>query len=294
MTVFTTPAGGTVTATPVAASVDAGVVRMTVDLDAVSWERVRRGQFFHLDADHAGDGFTSPESADRYRLVLRLDEGFDVRGLNDGETARLEERLIADLPEDLTDSESWYAEDVQRELDVPDEVAAPGARLAEGYRTGWAPSGASVGPIFDVAYGWLVEQGMQPTRIDGETVMRLDGDGRNGSWVLWIETREADSLVRVFSSWPEAVPEDRRRAVAELVTRINPDLPVGAFELDQERGQVSFRTGVDLGGDPLTAGVLSRLVGGNVQTFDDHLPALQAVLAGHDAETALRRADVSA
>ncbi len=135
---------------------------------------------------------------------------------------------------------------------------------------------------------WLADHELQSTPVAGQTVLRLDGEGANGSWILWIETREDDDLCIVWSSWPQEIPLERRGAVMELVTRVNTDIQVGAFELDLSRGQLSFRTSLDVTDDRLSEALLARLVGANVETFDDYLPALDRVLAGEDPVTALR------
>ena len=129
-------------------------------------------------------------------------------------------------------------------------------------------------PMLDVVRRFLAGHDIAAERVEGETILRMEGTGANGEWTLWIQTREDEGLCLVWSSWPQAVPEDRRVAVMELVTRINPDLAVGAFELDLDRGQLSLRTSIDVTGDRLTEALVARLVGANVETFDDHLPAL--------------------
>ncbi len=94
----------------------------------------------------------------------------------------------------------------------------------------------------------------------------------------------------MWSSYGEGVPEERRPAMMELLTRINPDVAVGAFELDLDRGNVSFRTSIDVTGDRLTDALLERLIGANVGAFDDYLPAIEkiALSDGHDPKAVLQ------
>lgn len=42
------------------------------------------------------------------------------------------------------------------------------------------------------------------------------------------------------------IPKDKRAQVAELLTRINYDLDVGNFELGFDKGELYFRSSVDL------------------------------------------------
>jgi hypothetical protein len=281
MTHLIAPDGTQLVVTPVDAEVGDDAVRLTVEVDASTWQRVRAEQLFHLDAEHAP---SLPASAvdTTYRLVLRL--GIESTG-DDLER----DALLTELPARLSRTEDWYAEDVQREIAIPEALQVPGARLAEGSPTGWAPKQrpSTDAPLLTIARTWFAEHGMAATGVDDATVLRLDGDGFNGSWVLWLETREDEGIVLVWSSWPEAVPAERRRAVMELLTRLNTDIAVGAFEMDLDRGQVSFRTSIDVTDDRLSGALLSRLVGANVEVFDDWLPALQSVIAGRDAQVVL-------
>ncbi|MDQ1713566.1 MAG: hypothetical protein QOE45_3016 [Frankiaceae bacterium] len=268
------PDGPPLAVSPVSASAAGGTVRLTVDVDEAGWERVRDEALFHLDPDHAGRGFTGASPGAAYRLVLRLDGPPPPSADPD------------DLLRERPSTADWFAEDVQRELPLPED-AAPGARIAEGYRTGWAPAPAGDAPLLDACRAWFAARDMQASRVEGATVLRLAGDGTNGSWTLWLETRETDRVVIVWSAWPDTVPEERRRAVMELVTRLNPDIAVGAYELDLDRGQVSVRTSVELGDAPLHDDLIAGLVGANVEVFDTHLPALLAVVDGVDPVSAL-------
>lgn len=236
-------------------ALDGGTVRLTVDLDPATFARATDGGWFHL----AGDGSVVDPPADAlsYRLVLRLDD-----------------EVAAELPESWRDADAWYAEDVQRERSVPPGLDGPDVRLAvehPGVR------------LVETARSWLVDRGFDPRLVEGSTILRLEDEGDNGSWVLWVETLEDEGVVRVFSSWPHEVPPERRQAVMELVTRANPGLTVGSLDLDLDRGQVSLRTALDLGGEPLTPGLLEGLVRTNVTAFDDFLPRLQATIDGADA-----------
>lgn len=241
--------------TGAAEALDGGTVRLTVDLDPGTFARAEEEGWFHLVARAGERG--SPSDVPSYRLVLRLDDG-----------------LAADLPEAWRSAGAWHAEDVQRERAVPPGLAGPDAHLS---------SDVPVVPLVETARGWLEEKGFEPQLVDDSTILRLDGEGDNGSWVLWVETIEDEGVVRVFSSWPHEVPAERRQAVMELVTRTNPELTTGSVDLDLDRGQVSLRTTLDLGGEPLTAGLLEGLVRANVTAFDDFLPQLRATIDGAEA-----------
>ncbi|MEY2420284.1 MAG: hypothetical protein QOI95_351 [Acidimicrobiaceae bacterium] len=131
--------------------------------------------------------------------------------------------------------------------------------------------------LLDVVMKFFRERDVPIEQLEDTTVFRGVGDGANGSWTLWVEVREDDELCLVWSSYSEAVDEARRPAVMELITRVNPDIEVGAFEMDLDRGNVSFKTSIDVTGDRLSEALFERLIGHNVQSFDDYLPAIEEV-----------------
>jgi hypothetical protein len=137
-------------------------------------------------------------------------------------------------------------------------------------------------PLFDTVKAFLGAHGFDGTFSGDDTVVHLDGNGANGSWLLWITTDEPTERCVVYSTAKFMVPQDRRVPVLELISRINIGLAVGNFELDVDSGQVSFRTSVDVEGDRLTPALLSQLVAANVEAFDAYLPALESVVL-HDA-----------
>lgn len=247
-----------------------------VALDPAAWQRAAAEGLFHLSPDTAGAGFSIDADPDApVELLLRAGPDAD--------------------PAEPT--AQWYALEGRRPLLLPAD-AGPAAALAAGFRSSWADGDdpslrdlaagpADPAPLLQAVSRWFAGQGMTPRRVEGGSVLTLDGDGHNGGWTVWVETREDDGLVLVWSAWPEEVPEGRRAAVMELVTRVNPRLPVGAFELDLETGRLALRCGLDVTGERLGEALLARLVGHAVGDFDTWLPVLLAVLDGADPREAL-------
>ena len=79
---------------------------------------------------------------------------------------------------------------------------------------------------------------------------------------------------------PFAVPEARRGAVADAITRANYGLFLGNFEMDFSDGELRYRTSLDLADGSLTPAMVERLFLCNLQTVDHYLPALQQVALG--------------
>lgn len=132
---------------------------------------------------------------------------------------------------------------------------------------------------------WFQEHGFGLEEVEGDPdTRRTRVLGRNAAWDLFVSA-PADRVVRVFSLWEKQIPADRLTDMVWLAGRATGMLPVGAVVVDEVRGTVGVHTSVDVGDDRLSDGLLARLVGHNVDTFDQLVDPLEAVLAGADGRT---------
>lgn len=125
---------------------------------------------------------------------------------------------------------------------------------------------------------WLVDAGAAPGQL-----LLHPGDGPD-PWPVVVVVEEDAARVLVYSVLPEDVPEDARPGVAELLTRVNYGLLVGAMEMDLSDGEVRARTSVAFGQaqpDDATFGALmGQAVGGNLCLMDAVWDALHDVATG--------------
>jgi hypothetical protein len=109
----------------------------------------------------------------------------------------------------------------------------------------------------------------------------------NGPWTVYVGMLEADDQVVVHSTYNEAVPEDRRDAVAAFLTRANYGILHGNFELDLDDGELRYKTSIDVRGATLTESLFENVVVANVGMFDRYVRGIDAVIAGEDPASAL-------
>jgi hypothetical protein len=101
-----------------------------------------------------------------------------------------------------------------------------------------------------------------------------------GLYALCFLTNEDARFMRIVGSYGSGVPDDRRVAVAELLSRINVRLGFGNFELDFDDGEVRFRVGEDVQGTQLTEAVVDRMLGYTLVTLDRYHQAVMTVAFG--------------
>lgn len=121
---------------------------------------------------------------------------------------------------------------------------------------------------------WRFEQ------IEGKTILRMGFAGRSGNWQCYAQAREESEQFIFYSVAPINVPEDKRPAIAEYLTRANYGMIIGNFEMDLSDGEVRYKTSIDVEDDELTSPLVHHLVYANVLMMDKYLPGLMAVIYG--------------
>ena len=132
---------------------------------------------------------------------------------------------------------------------------------------------------------WICEQ------LEDRQV-RVVVTGDNGRWTWTAGWNETDTLFISHSFCPVKVPVDRRRAVAEFLTRANYGLTIGNFEMNLDDGTVFFNTRVPLKEDAPTVSLIRELAYCNLSLMDRYLPGLLEVAFGNaDPKKAIEKID---
>jgi hypothetical protein len=135
-----------------------------------------------------------------------------------------------------------------------------------------------VSALLSVIAGFLEERGWPHERMPDRDVITFAFDGDAERWVVYAEAQEDEQRAIFYSVVPFNVPQERRMAVAEFVTRANYGLSIGNFELDLDDGEVRFKTSLDVKGAELTVPLVERAVVMNLHATNRYLPGLQALM----------------
>lgn len=123
---------------------------------------------------------------------------------------------------------------------------------------------------------WNFETELEHNSLAGN----VNGDNGTWRWLLIAIEDDEDNIVRIYSTLPVNVPELRRSAIAELITRINESLGSGNFEMDFADGQVRVKTTLDLMDGTLTQAMLMRIFMINLSITDQNLQTIMGVAFG--------------
>jgi hypothetical protein len=139
--------------------------------------------------------------------------------------------------------------------------------------------------LTDVVTGFLDGKGWVHVALDDGSII-LTVDGQHARLRLRIFVDEQREQVTCYVMFPAVVPAASHPAVLDLGNRANQQLVLGNFELDTGRGELRFRTGIDVRGDRLTDALLTHVVHAGILTMDRYLPELVRVI--RDADPAAR------
>jgi hypothetical protein len=137
-----------------------------------------------------------------------------------------------------------------------------------------------MGVIYDIMLKFFQEDDWKFEPLEGQPVLRLGVSGANGRWMCYAQAREEQEQFVFYSVCPSYVPEHKRLAMAEFLTRANYGLVIGNFEMDFRDGEIRYKTSLDVEGGLLTPGMIKQAVYVNVHMMDRFLPAIMGVMYG--------------
>ena len=137
------------------------------------------------------------------------------------------------------------------------------------------------GRVFRAVQRFFHEDDWNVERIPGKDALTMGFCGRSSNWRCLAIVEEEREQFAFFSTLDTRVPEEKRRAAAEYLTRANYGLVLGNFELDFSDGEVRYRTSIDVEGGELTHTMIKNLVYSNCTIMDRYLPGLLKVVFGN-------------
>ncbi|CAN1208788.1 YbjN domain-containing protein [Tumidithrix helvetica PCC 7403] len=134
--------------------------------------------------------------------------------------------------------------------------------------------------ILDLVQEYFIEKDWPVDRHEDLPILRFEYEGENGSWFCYARVREEANQFIFLSTLTEKVPEEKRLAIAEYLTRANFGLNIGNFEMDFDDGEVRYKTSIDVTQDRLTLGLIDPLIQASFVVMDDYLPGFKSILKG--------------
>jgi len=142
--------------------------------------------------------------------------------------------------------------------------------------------------LLQVVETFLREDGWEFVALASRTVLRTHYQGKHGNWTCYAQTREEDEQFLFYAVCPIRVPENKRTAMSEFITRANYGMIIGNFEMDFSDGEIRFKTSMDVENSELTSSMVRAAVYWSIAMMDRYLPGFLRVLGGNvSAEAAI-------
>lgn len=145
-----------------------------------------------------------------------------------------------------------------------------------------SPQAAPSKTLFERVAGYLDANDWNYTACEEKTYFSMGYRIKDGSLRIIVDVFEVDSFQRVlvYSSFPVFIPEHRRTAAAESLTRINYTTIFGNFEMDLKDGEVRVRTVLETDGE-ISDAMICHVLGANIDAADRYFAPLLTVAFGN-------------
>lgn len=138
-----------------------------------------------------------------------------------------------------------------------------------------------MGKILDTVEKWLKERDGKYEKDKKNNLIKIRVEGDHTAYHMVFAAKEKEQELILYVMFPDDIPESKRLAVAEYLTRANYGLPIGNFQLDMDDGELRFKVGVDITGSDLVPTMLSNMVFSVAQpTMDKFYPGIMAICYG--------------
>ncbi len=134
--------------------------------------------------------------------------------------------------------------------------------------------------LLDVVCQFFADENWPYVHPDGKSFVRVNFQGKHGSWACIAQTIEDKNLFVFYSICPVTVPAARHPEAVEFLTRVNYGLWLGNFEFDYTDGEVRFKTSLNVENDRLSTALINNIVYFNAGMLDRYLPGLLSVIYG--------------
>lgn len=134
--------------------------------------------------------------------------------------------------------------------------------------------------LFEIVKRFFTDDEWYFLQMDNQPILQMTFQGKNGKWSCYAQVKEDQHIFFFYSVSPVNIPDDKRVAAAEFITRANYGLKIGNFEMDFSDGELRYKTSLDVENDRLTTALVSNLVYANLWTMDRYLPGILSVVYG--------------
>lgn len=131
---------------------------------------------------------------------------------------------------------------------------------------------------FEALKSQLAKEGLPFRKVDGEQALSLPTRLGDTDSVLHLRWEPTPGVVQFIQPLPLTVPPATRVEVGQALHRINLKLAIQGFTLDDQSGNVAFRTQTLLAAsNGVLPGMIGLMIRSSIETASTHLPGIRAI-----------------
>lgn len=131
---------------------------------------------------------------------------------------------------------------------------------------------------FEALKSQLAKEDLPFRKVDGEQALSLPTRLGDTDSILHLRWEPTPGVVQFIQPLPLTVPPSTRGEVGQALHRINLKLAIQGFTLDDQSGNVAFRTQALLSiGQGLLPGMIGLMIRSSIETASTHLPGIRAI-----------------
>jgi len=127
----------------------------------------------------------------------------------------------------------------------------------------------------------LADDEWYATKDTDGLIFRYRFKGDNGTYNCFARVRPEEEYLIFYAVTPINIPENKRQAVSEYLTRANYGLYIGNFEMDFSDGEVRYKASMDFEGLAVPTLIIKNAIYPTVRTMDKYYAGILAILYGN-------------
>ncbi|MBD3166366.1 YbjN domain-containing protein [bacterium] len=142
-----------------------------------------------------------------------------------------------------------------------------------------------MGRIMDTVEQYLRDDDWHYEQIEGQDILKFGIKADNSTYNIYCDIRDDTDQLMLYVVMGQEIPEEKRLAAAEYITRANYGLKIGNFEMDMSDGQIRYKVSLDVEDGTLSHKMIANMIGAGVGTMDRYFPGFMSIsFAGKSPE----------
>lgn len=132
--------------------------------------------------------------------------------------------------------------------------------------------------IYETMAAFFTENNWPHVVVEELGVINVPFKGKNSEWLCTAMAKEEIDQFAFYSILPFIIPAEKLNIVLEYITRANYGQIIGNWEMNMDKGEVRYKTSIDVEGSQINKNLIKQAVHANVVITDQYIPGIVQIL----------------